>query len=227
MIKAKRKPIEEIVDSIREYNRILNVGCGGCVSVCLAGGQREVLALNADLNMQFKLENAPNRVDSYTIERQCNLTYYTELDKIAPKYQAIISMACGAGVQLMAERFPNVPVFPAVNTVSIGIDREIGMYEERCRACGECVLGYTGGVCPVTRCAKGLFNGPCGGTNKGKCEVSSEIPCAWVEIYERLKAQNRLHHIKKIRPAMLWQNQTQRTIVQPLYENRYTKAEQA
>jgi ferredoxin len=223
VIKAKRKPIEEIADSIRKYHRVLNVGCGGCVSVCLAGGQKEVLTLNADLNTFFKAENAQTRLDSYTIERQCNLTYYDGLSSIVSKYHAIISMACGAGVQLMAERFPSIPVFPAVNTVSIGIDREIGIYEEKCRACGECVLGYTGGTCPVTRCAKGLFNGPCGGTNKGKCEVSSEVPCAWVEIYERLKAQNRLEDIMKVRPAMLWQNQTQRTIVQEPYERLYRK----
>jgi len=175
--------------------------------------------------MQLKLENSSSKVESYTIERQCNLIYYDGLAKIVSKYHAIISMACGAGVQLMAERFPGIPVFPAVNTISIGVDREIGVYEERCRACGECVLGYTGGTCPVTRCAKGLFNGPCGGTNKGKCEVSADIPCAWVEIYERLKAQNRLHHIKKVRPAMLWQNQTQRTIVQEPYQHLYTKEE--
>lgn len=225
MIKAKRKPIEEIIDSIREYQRILNVGCGGCVSVCLAGGQKEVLALNTDLNMQFKIENTSNRVDSYTIERQCNQAYYEDLDKLIPKYHAVISMACGAGVQLMAERYPDTPVFPAVNTISIGVDREIGVYEEKCRACGECVLGYTGGVCPVTRCAKGLFNGPCGGTNRGKCEVSSEIPCAWVDIYERLKAQDRLQHIKKVRQPMLWQNQIQRTIVQEPYEKLYAEEE--
>lgn len=217
MVKAKRKPIVEIIDSIKEYKRILNVGCGGCVSVCLAGGQKEVLALNTELNLRFKLENAGIQVDAYTVERQCNLTYYGGLDKIAAKYDAIMSMACGAGTQLMAEHFPAIPVFPAVNTIAIGVDREIGVYEEKCRACGECVLGYTAGTCPVTRCAKGLFNGPCGGTNRGKCEVSADVPCAWVDIYERLKAQNRLHHIHKVRMPMLWQNQTQRTVVQEPY----------
>ena len=131
------------------------------------------------------------------------------------------SMACGAGVQLMAERYPTLPVFPSVNTVSIGIDREIGMYEEKCRACGECVLAYTGGICPVTRCAKGVFNGPCGGTNRGKCEISQEIPCAWLDIFERLKSQGRLNDIKKLQAPMQWKNQVQRTIVQEPYEKRY------
>lgn len=220
MVKAKRKPVAEIIDAIREYRRILNVGCGGCVSVCLAGGQKEVLALNTEVNLRFKLENAGIELDAYTVERQCNETYYGGLDKIASRYDALMSMACGAGTQLLAEHFPDIPVFPAVNTVAIGVDREIGVYEEKCRACGECVLGYTGGTCPVTRCAKGLFNGPCGGTNRGKCEVSAEVSCAWVDIYERLKSQNRLHHIHKVREPMLWQNQTQRTIIQDPYADR-------
>jgi ferredoxin len=221
MIKAIQKPIEEIVDAVKEYRHILNIGCGGCVSVCLAGGQKEAQMLNLELNQRFKAEKSASRVDEYTVERQCNLKYYDGLDDLVVKYDCLISMACGAGVQLMAERFPDKPVFPAVNTVAIGIDRQIGVYEEKCRACGECVLGYTAGVCPVTRCAKGLFNGPCGGTNKGKCEVSQEIPCAWVDIYNRLKDQQRLHHIHKIRPVMLWQNQIQRTVVQPAFAHRY------
>ena len=223
MIKATPKPLDEIINAVKAYKRILNLGCGGCVSVCLAGGQKEVQEINRELNYRFKLENQSCRIDDYTVERQCNLRYFEGLDDRISGYDCLLSMACGAGVQLLAERFPKLPVFPGVNTVSIGIDREIGVYEEKCRACGECVLGYTGGVCPVTRCAKGLFNGPCGGTNKGKCEVSQEIPCAWIEIYNRLKEQNRLHHIHHIRPPMLWQNQIQRTTVQPAYARRYMK----
>ena len=169
MVKSKRKPVEEIKDSIADYNKILTVGCGGCASVCLAGGQREVNELNAELNTVFRLEKKMKKLGSYTVERQCNMQFLIELDEKIKDYDCVLSMACGAGVQLMAERYPAIPVFPAVNTVSIGVDREIGMYEEKCRACGECVLAYIGGICPVTRCAKGLFNGPCGGTNRGKC----------------------------------------------------------
>jgi hypothetical protein len=123
-------------------------------------------------------------------------------------------MACGAGVQLLAERYAHVPVFPAVNTIAIGIDRDIGIYEERCRSCGECVLSYTAGICPVTRCAKGLFNGPCGGTKITSCEVDDDTPCAWIEIYNRLKTQNRLEDILKVKPPMEWQNTTRRMVVQ-------------
>ncbi len=221
MVKGKRKPLEEIKNVLQPYNKILNVGCGGCVSVCLAGGQKEVELLNAELTSSFKSDNTPKTIDVFTVERQCNTQFLQALDDIIDDYDCVISMACGAGVQYTAERFSNKPVFPAINTAAIGIDREIGVYEERCRACGECVLAYTGGICPVTRCAKGIFNGPCGGTNKGKCEISKDIPCAWQEIFERLNAQNRLDDILKVQQPMAWQNQTQRTIVQDAYKERY------
>ncbi|MCF8068022.1 MAG: methylenetetrahydrofolate reductase C-terminal domain-containing protein [Desulfobacterales bacterium] len=223
MVKAKRKPLEEIRDAIKSYKRVLTVGCGGCVSVCMAGGLKEVNTMNAELKQMFKEENIECSFDGFTVERQCNMEFLEDVADKVGKFDCLLSMACGAGVQYMSERYPDIPVFPAVNTVFIGVDKEIGVYEEKCRACGECVLGYTGGVCPVTRCAKGLFNGPCGGTNKGKCEVSSEVPCAWVTIYDRLKAQNRLDDILKIQQPMQWQNQVQRTIIQEPYKERYAK----
>jgi len=206
VVKAERKPLEEIKDSIKRYKRILTVGCGGCVSVCLVGGQKEVNLLNAELNVSFKADNSPKQIDGYTVERQCNAQYLEELDYMVDNYDCILSMACGAGVQHLAERFPGKPVFPGVNTVAIGIDKDIGMYEERCRA-------------------KGLFNGPCGGTNSGKCEVSDDIPCAWYEIYNRLEKQGRLEDIMNIRPPMQWQNTTLRTIIQEPYKERYAKEE--
>ncbi|ACN17553.1 putative zinc-finger protein [Desulforapulum autotrophicum HRM2] len=214
MVKVKQKNLKEIIDAVQGYDRLLIVGCGGCASVCLGGGQREVDRLCMDLNFFFKSENRPARATGYTLERQCNPLFLEELQPIIGNYDCVLSMACGAGCQYLAETYPETPIFPAVNTVAIGIDREIGVYEERCRACGACVLGYTGGVCPVTRCAKGLFNGPCGGTNKGMCEVNPNVPCAWIEIYNRLKKQDRLDNIMKITPAMEWQNQVQRTLVQ-------------
>lgn len=221
MVKAKKKALEEIIKAVQRYTRVLNVGCGGCVSVCLAGGQKEVHLLNTHLNAALRNADLATRVDGFTVERQCNERFLIDLDARVPQYDCLMSMACGAGVQLLAERYPDKPVFPAVNTIAIGIDRQIGVYEERCRACGECVLGYTGGICPITRCAKGLFNGPCGGTNRGNCEVSNEIPCAWQDIFNRLKAQNRLDDIRHIKPVMEWQNQTRRMIVQDEYAARY------
>jgi ferredoxin len=221
LVKGKRKPLEEIKAVVSRYDRILVTGCGGCVSVCLAGGQKEVEILSAELKSDFKKESAGKKpgkkIDGFTVERQCNMQMLSELDDIINQYDAVLSMACGAGAQYTAERYPGIPVFPAINTMAIGVDKELGVFEERCRACGECVLAYTAGICPVTACAKGLFNGPCGGTNNGSCEISDDIPCAWNDIYNRLKEQNRLEDIIKLQAPMQWKNQVKRTIVQDLY----------
>ncbi len=221
MVKGKRKPFNEIKDMLNGHKKILVVGCGGCVSVCYAGGLKEVGILTDQLNASFKQNKVLATVNGYTVERQCNQELLVELDSIVPKYDALMSMACGAGCQYLAERFQDIPVYPAINTMFIGVDKEIGIFEERCRACGDCVLGYTGGICPVTCCAKSLFNGPCGGTRGDSCEVSKDIPCAWVMIYERLKKIGQLDNIKKIRDPMYWKNTMRGTFVQEGYENRY------
>ncbi len=213
MINAKIKPFEEIVDNLDRYKNILIVGCGGCVSVCFTGGQHEVNELSAELKTHYSSTVQEKNFRGFTVERQCNEIFFTELEDIAYDYDCILSMACGAGTQLVAEKFRTIPVFPAVNTVSIGVDRSFGVYEERCKACGDCVLAYTAGICPVSRCSKRIFNGPCGGTNNGKCEINSELNCAWFDIYERLKEQDRLDNILKIRPSSNWKNQIPRTTV--------------
>ena len=220
MIIAERKPLEEIKEMVKGYKNILNIGCGGCTSICLAGGQKEVNKLNAEL----KKENAELKIDSYVIERQCNYDFFVDLDEKAPQYDAILSMACGAGVQFVSERYTAIPVFPALNTVFVGVDRNVGWFEENCRTCGECVLGDTAGICPVTRCAKGIFNGPCGGTRlDGTCEVDKNTPCAWYEIYNRLKEQGRVDKITDVKPPRLWQNQTRRSLIQEDYKARYAE----
>jgi ferredoxin len=217
MIVAKRKPIEEIKDMLKDYKKVLNVGCGTCVSVCLAGGEKEVDVLNAQLDMARKLEDSPIEMTAFTVERQCDREYLQTLDDMVEEQDAILTMACGAGVQFLAERYPDKPVFPAVDTTFIGVNQGVGWYEERCRSCSSCVLAFTGGICPVTMCAKGLFNGPCGGTNKGMCEISKDQPCAWHMIYERLKGQGRLDSIKELKPPSEWENQVPRTVIQPGY----------
>ncbi len=218
MIVAKRKPFEEIKEMIKGYKKVLNLGCGTCVSVCLSGGEKEVQVLNSELIMARKLEDNPIELDGKSVERQCDREFLEELDPMVGEYDAIISMACGAGVQFVAERYPDIPVLPMVDTTFIGVNQDVGWYEERCRSCGSCVLGLTGGICPVTMCAKGLYNGPCGGTNKGNCEISNEQPCAWHMIYERLAKQNRLDIIMEFTPAQDWQNQVPRTVIQPGYK---------
>ncbi len=220
MIIAERKPFEEITEMVKGYKNILNIGCGGCTSICLAGGQKEVNKLNAEL----KKENSEVNIDSFVIERQCNYDFFVDLDEKVPQYDAVLSMACGAGVQFVSERYTAIPVFPALNTVFCGVDRNVGWFEENCRTCGECVLGDTGGICPVTRCAKGIFNGPCGGTRlDGSCEVDKDTPCAWYEIHKRLTEQGRVDKIIEVKPPRLWQNQIRRSLIQEDYKARYAE----
>ncbi len=218
MIVAKRKPLEEIKKMLKPYKKILNVGCGTCVSVCLAGGQKEVLVLNSELEMARKLEDDPIEMGGVSVERQCDREFLAELDSMVDDYDAIISMACGVGIQFLAERFPHKPVFPGVDTTGLAVNQAVGWYEERCKSCGRCVLAMTGGICPVTMCAKGLYNGPCGGTNKGSCEIDTEQPCAWYKIYERLSQQGRLDLIMDFTDAVDWTDQVPRTLIQPGYE---------
>ena len=208
---------------LKGYKKVLNVGCGTCVAVCLTGGEKEVDVLNAELDMARKLDEDPIELGAITVERQCDREYLEALDDKIGDYEALLSMACGAGIQFLAERFPDMPVLPAVDTTFIGINQDVGWYEERCRSCSACVLAWTGGICPVTMCAKGLYNGPCGGTDQGKCEISQDQPCAWFEIHGRLAGQDRLDLIKRYYAIAPWKNQKPRTLVQPGYK----KPEQA
>ncbi|RJP75765.1 MAG: hypothetical protein C4522_20365 [Desulfobacteraceae bacterium] len=217
MIVAERKPFEEIKELVKEYKKVLVAGCGTCVAVCLTGGEKEVDILKTELDMARRLEDNPMSLAGFTVERQCDREYLEAFDSMVGDYDAILSMACGAGIQFLAERFPQIPVLPAVNTTFIGVNQDIGWYEERCRSCSNCVLGDTGGICPVTMCAKGLYNGPCGGTNKGSCEISKDQPCAWYMIYERLEKQGRLDRITRFTPVQNWENQVPRTLIQPGY----------
>ena len=220
MIVAERKPFEEIKTLVKGFDKVLTVGCGTCVAVCLAGGEKEVGVLNAELKLANKLAGNPINLGGVTVERQCDMEFLDEIEDVVHEYDALISLACGAGVQFLAERYPDKPVFPGVDTTFIGANRDVGWYEEKCRACGSCYLGMTAGICPVTMCAKSLFNGPCGGTNSGSCEINKDQPCAWYMIYERLAKQNRLESIIEVCPPNDWRNTTPRTLIQPGYKGR-------
>jgi ferredoxin len=220
MIVANRKPFDEIKEMLHGYSKVLNIGCGTCVSVCLTGGEKEVDLLNTELEMARRLEDDPIDIKAHTIERQCDREYLAELDSIIEEgeFDALMSMACGVGIQFLAERYPLIPTFPAVDTSGLAVNQAVGWYEERCRSCSQCVLGFTGGICPITLCAKGLLNGPCGGTNVGNCEISNEQPCAWYRIYHRLKGQNRLDAIRSINVTRGWKDQAPRDLIQPGYK---------
>ncbi len=200
MIIAERKPLEQIETMLEGRERILVVGCGACAAVCLAGGEKQVELLAAQLRMKGKLDGRMRRVDETTVTRQCDREYLVGLAKHVADCDAVLSMGCGAGVQLLAECYPGTIVLPALNTLFIGVTEEQGVWTERCSACAECVLDLTGGICPMTVCAKNLLNGPCGGTDAGKCEVNGENDCAWTLIWRRLEALGRLDQLRAIQP---------------------------
>ncbi len=192
MIMARPKPIEEIIDEIKDFNKVLIAGCDGCVTVCEAGGSKEVQVVASALRLYFTKESKRMEIDETSLTRQCDKDYLHELlDKI-DDYEAIVSLACGAGVQFMAEMYRKKPIFPGVDTCFIGVTEERGVWAERCQACGQCILASTGGICPISRCSKRMLNGPCGGSEKGKCEVSPDTDCGWHLIYERLKELGQL-----------------------------------
>jgi len=204
MIVAKPKPIEEVIDSVKPYDRILLVGCNECVTVCEAGGRKEVGVLASALRMFFMNQGRTVRIDERTIERQCDREYLEELRGDMDGADAVLSLACGVGVQFMAETYFQKPVLPGVDTCFMGGSLERGVWTERCQGCGQCVLAVTGGICPVSRCAKRLFNGPCGGSTKGKCEISKDLDCAWQLIVDRLKELGRLDDYEKLAPIKDW-----------------------
>ncbi|MGI9953284.1 methylenetetrahydrofolate reductase C-terminal domain-containing protein [Moorellaceae bacterium AZ2] len=204
MIVADPKPLAEVADLIGEARKILVVGCGGCVTVCLAGGEKETGILAASLRMLRKKEGKSLETVEVTLTRQCDPEYVQLLDKyVTEDVDCILSLACGVGVQFLAERFKKW-VVPALNTKFAGGAVEHGVWEERCGLCGECILHKTGGICPIIRCSKSLLNGPCGGSQGGKCEVSPDIPCAWQLIYERLSALGKLDLLLDIQPPKDW-----------------------
>jgi len=193
MIVASQKPIEEIKDMISGCNRLLVLGCGTCVTVCNAGGEREVETLAALLRL-----SSDTVVLEDTIERQCDAEFYRDIQTQVAECDAVLSMACGVGVQMAARQFPDKLVFPALNTQFMGINEGAGEWSEACLGCGDCKLGMFGAVCPVTQCSKSLCNGPCGGSKDGMCEVDPEqVECGWQKIFDRLKALNRLHVLEE------------------------------
>jgi len=204
MITAEQKPIDEIREMIAPYKRILALGCGSCVAECAAGGEKETAMLASTLRMAAKIDGRDLLIHEKTVDRQCVKDFILPLDDIIDQYDAVLSLGCGAGVQAVAEIFPDVPIIPALNTEFIGETRDQGYWVENCVGCGDCVLYDFGGICPLTRCSKRLLNGPCGGSRDGKCEVDPEVPCAWQLIIERLSKFNALDRLEKIYQPKDW-----------------------
>ncbi|MFC1967604.1 methylenetetrahydrofolate reductase C-terminal domain-containing protein [Chloroflexota bacterium] len=201
MIVAEQKPLDEIANSIAPYQRVLILGCGTCVTVCNAGGEREVSFLRHALQVaQNKNADGKHSFSEHTIKRQCDREFFDTLAGRIEEIDAVLSLGCGIGVQALAEHFPDLPVLPGVNTSFLGMAGELGVWDERCTACGECRLEETGGICPITRCTKGILNGPCAGTKNGKCEVSKDMDCGWILIYQRLERLGQLDKMRRYQP---------------------------
>lgn len=218
MIVAERKPFDELKSFIIDKKKVLVVGCRGCVTVCNAGGTKEVGMLASELRLDAKKDGRDLTVDEHTLERQCDPEYIEELlELVEKKYDAILSMACGVGPQFIAARYPDQTVYPALNTLFMGGAKQHGMWVERCQGCGNCAIHKFGGICPVSRCAKSLMNGPCGGSSNGVCEISKEVECAWhlitTKMMETGQAETTFAPVKPIKDWSTSRDGGPRTVV--------------
>jgi ferredoxin len=208
MITAERKPFDDIYAMTEGHDRVLVAGCDTCVAICLSGGEKEAEILASEIGIKAKQEGRELTVEHTAAIRQCEWEFLDTIADMVDEFPLVLSMACGIGIQSMAEKFAPKLVMPAVDTNMLGMPQEHAVWLERCVACGDCLIGLTAGICPVVRCSKSLMNGPCGGSHDGLCEVvgpnGEEIECAWVLIWERLKAQGREEMMLRYLPPKDW-----------------------
>jgi ferredoxin len=197
MIVTKIKPKERILENLQGHKNIFIIGCGSCAEQCKAGGEKQVL------EMKEWLENNKKKITGYVVpDETCHIPlvkrdlrkYLSEIEHC----DAVLVMACGAGTGSVKE-VVDKRVYPANDTVSLGNTIRQGNFVGRCSLCGECLLDETGGYCPITICPKSILNGPCGGMDKGKCEVNPEEDCAWALIYNTLSLHKDLKAMQKIK----------------------------
>ncbi|MCI8524556.1 MAG: 5,10-methylenetetrahydrofolate reductase [Oscillospiraceae bacterium] len=196
MIVTQKKPIEELMAMLGDAKKIAIIGCASCATACATGGEKEVAELKKYLESQGRTVVATAMSDYCCM----NLTTKGKVKGFAAAgAEAVVCMACGDGTQVVAKNVAPVPTYPSNNTMFLGEAAKRGLFEEACHFCGDCVLGQTGGICPITRCGKSLVNGPCGGARNGKCEVNPENDCAWIQIYKRLESQGKLDLLGQVR----------------------------
>ncbi len=201
MIITEKKPFEAIVESLKGYNKVFLVGCGECAATCKTGGEPELRQMKEQLEKEGKSVVGMCLPGAPCIAAQMK-TEFAKNMKALRDAEAILVLACGLGTQSAKDNDRlGLAVLPACNTLFGAVLDAQGNFYEKCSMCGECVLDITGGICPVTLCAKSLLNGPCGGMNKGKCEVDKEKDCAWVLIYKELEKRKKLDNMMKAQPA--------------------------
>ena len=204
MIVAEQKQIDEIIGSLKDFNKIVIASCGTCVTVCMSGGEKEALAVQGMIQADAAEEGREISVSVVNLKRQCDNEFIDDLEEELLDGDVILSMACGVGVQFLAEKYRDKVVLPGLNTKFYGAAKELGYWTELCAGCGDCLLEKTGGVCPIARCSKSILNGPCGGSQEGKCEIDSNIDCAWQLIYDKLQALGRLDRLVEIYKPRDW-----------------------
>jgi ferredoxin len=204
MIVGSQKPLEEIWNMVKDFKKVLVFGCNTCVAICHAGGEKEAETIATLIKMRAAQEGKSMVVNHMGVMRHCEPEYFDPVMDEVKNYDLVLSTACGVGVNFLSDRTGNIPVYPGINTSFYGAVPEPGVFKELCAGCGDCILHLTGGICPVARCAKTLMNGPCGGTNKGKCEISKDVDCAWYLIVERMKALGTLEKLSEIQPPRNW-----------------------
>jgi hypothetical protein len=197
MIITQKRDRNALMENIKKYRRIFLLGCSECATLCATGGEPELNELKEELEKQGK-----EVTGTFVAKTGCQvLGTKVELKKSSKealeKSECILVMSCGAGTQSAVELFEDRPVYPTNDSLFLGNMTRMQMFDERCSVCGECIIDKTGGICPVTACPKGLLNGPCGGTNDGKCEISPDVECAWVRIYNRMKRIDQIEEMKK------------------------------
>ena len=197
MIVTKKREFNELMENIKNYRSIFLLGCSECAALCETGGEPEVKAMKEALESEGK-----EITGTFVAKSGCQvLGTKVELKpfkEAIDKADCIIVMSCGAGTQTAVELYEDKPVLPSNDSLFLANMTRLKVFDERCSLCGKCILDKTGGICPITRCAKGLINGPCGGSREGRCEVSKDTPCAWQQIYSRLKKLNLLNSLKEI-----------------------------
>ncbi len=188
MVVVRLKSLEEILKLISEFDQVTIFGCELGSGRCKQGGLEEARKLSDLLKIKGKRITEVKSIGGTCIVEKVEKVNFKETD-------VILSLACGAGTQVIAE-LTDIPVVTGVDTLFIGADEKGKVFKEYCIACGDCIISSTGGICPVARCPKSLVNGPCGGAVDGKCEVDPEIPCIWYEIAERMEKIGTLSNLK-------------------------------
>jgi hypothetical protein len=204
MIVLKQKALDWILERVAPFRKVAVLGCGTCATVCFAGGEREVEELCCALQLARGDESPETEFQGMTCERVCDWEFVETVAESLAQADAVLSLACGAGSNLLADRLGTTVILPAVDTCFLGANVGPEQWNEMCGACGDCMIDRTFGICPVARCAKTLMNGPCGGSTGGKCEIDPDVDCAWATIVERAEALGRLADLEEVIPPRNW-----------------------